>query len=408
MYDVLLVRYGEMTLKKTNYKDFQQQMNRNIRNKCKHLKNISFSGSAHRFYIHLNGEDYREVVKVLETIVGLASYSLCIKTKSTYEEIIKHAILLLQNHDIQENETFKVETNRSDKRFPDTSIEVSRKVATEVLRIVKGLKVDVHHPTLQLSIDLRREGSFLYLQSNKGLGGYPGGSAGSGLLMMSGGIDSPVAGFLALKKGVNLTAIHFASPPYTSKQSLQKVIELLEKLAKYTASGSIELIVVPFTKIQEKIQTCADFAYFVTIMRRVMVKIADEVARKKRIHVLINGESIGQVASQTLESMQVVNQVTNRPILRPLVTYDKEEIINIARKIDTFDISIRPFEDCCTVFIPEHPVIKPTLTRVLSEEKRCDLKELVLEAIENIESIPLSCYSSYQLDQDREEECFDK
>ena len=199
----------------------------------------------------------------------------------------------------------------------------------------------------------------MYVETVKGLGGYPSGMAGSGILMMSGGIDSPVSGFLALKKGVNLKALHFASPPYTSDLALQKVVDLTEVLTNYASSGTIELLVVPFTKIQDSIHNNASNIYMVTLMRRAMYKIASLICKRDGIDVIINGESIGQVASQTLESMKVVNEVTNIPIIRPLATFDKEEIVDIARKIKTFDISIRPYEDCCTVFVPEHPIIKP-------------------------------------------------
>ena len=241
------------------------------------------------------------------------------------------------------------------------------------------------------------EGTYVFVKDIKGLGGYPSGMSGSGLLMMSGGLDSPVAGFLSIKKGVNLKAIHYFSPPYTSLNALQKVVDLLERIAVYTNTETIDLYVVPFTKIQDRIHEKANQIYMVTLMRRAMYKIADKLCHKKDIDVIINGESIGQVASQTLESMKVVNEVTNIPIIRPLATYDKEDIISIARKIKTYDISIRPYEDCCTVFVPEHPVIKPDLEKVILEENKCEFGDLIDETINNIEKITLSTKKKYSV-----------
>lgn len=390
MYDLILVRYGEMTLKKKNYNKFQKQINQNIKNKLKKFKNLEYTHSSYRFYIYLNNEDHSEVLKVLNTVVGLHSYSLCKRVDSNYDEIAKEAINLINNYKNKENMTFKVETNRGNKDFPATSIEISREVAKRILPNVSGLSVNVHNPELTLFIDLRVEGTYIFLNNILGLGGYPSGSAGTGLLMMSGGIDSPVAGFLTLKKGVKITALHFASPPYTSDMALQKVIDLVEQLSHYDINGQIELVVVPFTKIQESIQRNADPIYLITIMRRQMYKIASEIAKRENYDIIINGESIGQVASQTLESMRVVNEVTSIPIIRPLATFDKNEIISIARKINTYDISIRPYDDCCTVFVPEHPIIKPKLDKVLFEETKCNLNNLVEESLNNLERYKLS------------------
>ena len=400
MYDIILVRYGEMTLKKKNYRQFLKKMNDNIKRKCEKFPKLKYFNTDYRFYIYLNGEDYTEVLKVLDTIVGLHSYSLCKEVIADYDKIAELAIEMVKDEikdNRLENPTFKVETNRGDKRFPATSIDISREVAKRVLPNVPNLKVDVHNPDVTLHIDLRCEGTYIFVKTLKGCGGYPSGMAGSGLLMMSGGIDSPVAGFLTIKKGVNLTAIHYASPPYTSDAALQKVVDLLEVLANYTIDGKIKLVVVPFTKIQTKIHENADPTYLVTLMRRSMYKIAEMYCLENNVDIIINGESIGQVASQTLESMRVVNDVTNLPIIRPVATYDKEEIIAVARKINTYDISIRPYEDCCTVFVPEHPVIKPKLDKVLEEENKCDLSGLLFEAFNNIEVIELNCFKKYSV-----------
>lgn len=404
MYDLILVRYGEMTLKKKNYHQFLNKINDNIKNKCKRFEKLKYFNTDYRFYIYLNGEDYNEVVKVLDTVVGLCSYSLCKQVSNDYENIyekITDEAVKLINEEIKVTRksdlTFKVETNRGDKRFPATSIDISKEVAKRVLPKIGTLKVDVHNPDITLSVDLRYEGTYIFIKTLKGLGGYPSGIQGKGLLMMSGGIDSPVAGYLTIRKGVNVMAIHYASPPYTSMQSLQKVVDLLEVLANYTLDGNITLIVVPFTKVQDRIHEKASNTYLVTLMRRAMYKIAHMVCEESKIEVIINGESIGQVASQTLESMKVVNEVTNIPIIRPVATYDKEEIIEVARKIKTFDISIRPYEDCCTVFVPDHPVIKPQMEKVLAEESKCDMDDLIVEAFKNKEIIRLNCFKKYSV-----------
>jgi thiamine biosynthesis protein ThiI len=395
MYDFILVRYGEMTLKKKNYKEFLHKINQNIIYHCKDFPKLAFSHTAYRFYIELNGEDHGKVIAALNTVVGLNSYSLCVRVEPNYEAIASVGVALLsQEANIR---TFKVESQRGNKDFPANSIEISQEVAKRVLPKVPTLKVDVHHPDITLSIDLRNEGTYVFLSTIPGLGGYPSGIAGSGLLMISGGIDSPVAGFLSLKKGINLYALHFASPPYTSDLAMQKVIDLVEQLGRYTVNGKIKLFVCPFTKIQEEIRTNASLEYLITIMRRQMYKIAHELCKKHQIDVIINGESVGQVASQTLESMSVVNEVTNIPILRPLVTFDKEEIITLAKKIATFDISIRPFEDCCTVFVPKHPIIRPRIDLVKLEEAKCQLDDLVKEAIRETKTLELNCFEKHSV-----------
>ncbi len=397
MISLILVRYGEMTLKKKNYRQFLQMINDNIKRKLREFHKIKYFNTDYRFYIYLNGEDYQKVIEKLNTVSGLSSYSLCSETSNNYDDIAKLGIKLISEYKKTERASFKVETNRADKSYPATSIEISQEVARRILPNVSGLYVDVHNPDITLNIDLRSEGTYLYVETVKGLGGYPSGMAGSGILMMSGGIDSPVSGFLALKKGVNLKALHFASPPYTSDLALQKVVDLTEVLTNYASSGVIELLVVPFTKIQDSIHNNASNIYMVTLMRRAMYKIASLICKRDGIDVIINGESIGQVASQTLESMKVVNEVTNIPIIRPLATFDKEEIVDIARRIKTFDISIRPYEDCCTVFVPEHPIIKPNLELVLKEEAKCNLDDLIKEALDNIETIKLDSVHKYNV-----------
>ena len=408
-YDIILVRFGEMTLKKKNYKQFLDRIIQTIKKKCSIYPELTYSHTDYRFYIYLNGIDYEKVIERLDLVCGLYSYSLCKVVKkinqditldnvnTEYDNIASVAASLIKEETKGKDTTFKVETNRGNKSFPATSIEISQEIAKRVLPQVDNLHVDVHNPEYVLSIDLRYEGTYVFVKDIKGLGGYPAGMNGYGLLMMSGGLDSPVAGFLSIKKGVNLKAIHYFSPPYTSLNALQKVVDLLEKIAIYTYSETIELYVVPFTKVQDRIHERANQIYMVTLMRRAMYKIADKLCRKKNYDVIINGESIGQVASQTLESMRVVNDVTNIPIIRPLATYDKEDIVKIARKIGTYDISIRPYEDCCTVFVPEHPVIKPELDRVLEEEAKCDFDDLIDESIANIQKITLNTHTKHSV-----------
>lgn len=397
MYDVILVRFGEMTLKKKNYNTFLKAIKNNIKRKLKKFANLELKEARHRLYIILNGHDQDEVLNELNTVVGLSSYSLCKKVDKDFDLIADSAIEIINYEKYNKKITFKVETNRSDKSFAYNSLEISREVSKRILPKVPGLVVDVHNPELVLSIDFRTEGVFVYTSSHPGLGGYPGGMAGTGLVMMSGGIDSPVASFLTIKKGVNVKAIHFYSPPHTSVMSLQKVIDLCERLCHYTPNGKMDLLIVPFTEIQEKIYRSVDEPYIITIMRRIMYKIAHQVCLEQGIDSIINGESIGQVASQTIESMRVVNEVTNIPILRPLLTYDKTEIMDIARKIKTYDISIRPYDDCCTIFIPKHPVIKPTISKALREEAKCEFDQEITKAIQNIEVIKLNDKEHYSV-----------
>lgn len=409
-YDMILVRYGEMTLKKDNYKQFLEKIVRNIKNKLRDFKSLKFDAQPYRFYIYLNGEDHNKVIDCLNKVSGLYSYSLCKKVYKNIDSIASKAVELLNEYKSEYNVssfTFKVETKRADKTFPMTSLEISRSVSSKVLPNVNGMKVDVHNPDVTLFIDFRFDAAYIYTNAIKGLGGYPSGIQGNGLVMMSGGLDSPVSAFLCMNKGVNISAIHFFSPPYTSYSSLQKVIDLLECLSEYSESGNIDLYVVPFTAIQDKIHECANNIYLVTLMRRAMYKIASMLVNRNHMHCIINGESIGQVASQTLNSMFVVNDVTNIPIIRPLCTYDKEDIIKIARKINTYDISIRPYEDCCTVFVPKHPVIKPNLNEIALEEEKCDLDSLIIDSFNNIKRVSVSkCNHLNAFDLDQEEDKF--
>ena len=379
MYDMILIRFGEMTLKGKNYKKFLNKLNGDIKNKLRDYPEVAIETYKFRTYLYLNGTPAEQVMSVLDKIPGIYSYSLCVKTIKDIDAIAQSIIALIQ--DEPRTHRFKIETNRGDKRYPLSSIEISQAVAKKVLQQVEGFKVDVHKPTLVANIDFRTEGVYIYTKAIQAMGGLPSGSAGKGLLMLSGGIDSPVAGYLAIRRGLIVDGIHFYSPPHTSELSLQKIYDLAEKLSHFVAHETVKVYVVPFTKIQERIHQRVDEEYMITVMRRVMYKIASQITDKYRYQCIINGESIGQVASQTLRSMEVVNEVTNKVILRPLATFDKEEIVQLATKIKTFDISIRPYDDCCTVFVPSQPVIKPTITKARKEEDLCDVSELIEEEI---------------------------
>lgn len=397
VYDRILVRYGELSIKGKNRKYFKNALHRAIRFKLKPFNNLTFEVTRDRFYIILNGVDAGVVSKKLNEIFGLQSYSLAARSENDIDAIKKLASDVIAESYAQPA-TFKVETKRSDKGFFMQSGEISRAVGGYVLANTNNLTVDVHEPDFVLNIEVRREGSFVMAGATKGLGGFPVGSSGQGLLMISGGIDSPVAGYLMQKRGVEIEAIHFASPPYTSDRSLGKVIDLLKKIAVYAPRGEIKLHIVPFTKLQEEIHKQMPDSYEMTIMRRMMYRIAEGVAKRRNIMVLANGESLGQVASQTLTSMNAINAVTSMPIIRPVATYDKLEIIDLAKKIDTYETSILPFEDCCTIFVPKSPATNPTQEMCEKYEARADFSDLITDCINHIETRVISTFDAAKTD----------
>ena len=358
-----------------------------------------------RFYIILNGENPENIIPVLKNIPGLYSFSLVARCDSVLEDIKKLAVKVLKEEDL-ENKTIKVETNRANKSFTMSSLEISKEVSRELFRSIPNLKANVHNPDITVNIDVRDEGTFIFTKIYYGMGGLPSGSLGRAMLMISGGIDSIVSGIEAIKKGMDVEAIHYASPPYTSDMALQKVVDLLEVGSHYKHDQKILLHVVPFTKIQESIYKHVREDYGITIMRRMMYRIAERVAEKQKCLVLINGENLGQVASQTLESVKVINQVTNIPVIRPLATLDKSDIIEKAREFGTYDISIRPYEDCCTVFVPKHPQIKPRLDTAIELENKFDFESLIEEAIQNIEHIVVRADVKYQVIKSDTEDLF--
>lgn len=395
-YDHILVRYGELSLKKTNRKQFINKVNSHIKTVLKGYNNIKLEPCGLRFYIHLNGENADPIIELLKKVPGIYSFSLVARCCSDMDEIKKLAkeVLLLEDY---QNSTFKIETHRGDKLFPNTSIEISKMVGSFLFREIPGIKADVHNPDITINIDVRYEGTFIYTKTIMGLGGLPSGSLGKGLLMISGGIDSVVSGYLSIKKGLEIEAIHYASPPYTSLNALQKVIDLLEVISPYHYNGKIKLYVVPFTEIQENIYKYAREDYCITIMRRMMYRIAEKICQSSNSMCIVNGESIGQVASQTLESINVIEEVINKPVIRPLAMFDKQDIIQIANKINSYEISIRPYDDCCTVFVPRHPQIKPKHSDAILEEGKFNYDDMIERAIENIQIINIVSNKHYSV-----------
>ncbi len=378
MDKMILIKYGELTTKKGNRNVFIKLLVKNINSL---LKGIDYKLKYDRSRMYIEADDINLVIDKLKNVFGIHSIVKCYKVK-TDEEVIKDSVITILK-DIKFN-TFKVETNRALKSFPIPSMEFSRLLGGHILKNIK-CSVDVHNPDLLVKVEIRDEYTYIYSDEIKGLGGYPVGIQGKGLLMLSGGIDSPVAGYLALKRGIDLECIYFESPPHTSIEAKNKVITLASIINSY--SGNIKVNVIPFTRLQEEIYKNVDESYVITIMRRMMYRIAAEVVRRKNLKVIVNGESVGQVASQTLSSMIVINEVTNLPIIRPVACLDKLEIIDIANKIGTYEISILPYEDCCTVFLPKHPVINPVLDKCIEYESRFDYKTLIEECINGMQVI---------------------
>mgnify|MGYP005890478153 FL=1 len=383
MKKVILIKYGELTTKKDNRKFFIKTLRNNILDKLSDY-DIVVTDDYYRMFIEVNEDDIDSITSKLKCIFGIHEIAVCYKDENvTEEEIKKVSLMVMKEEDFC---TFKVETKRSDKSFPIKSIDMNNIIGSLVLKNIE-CKVDVHNPDIILNIEIRREGFYVYTKGIKCLGGYPVGTLGRGLLMLSGGIDSPVAGYMTIKRGVELYYLYFESRPHTSIEARNKVRELARKLEKYNTNG--KLMVVNFTKIQETIYKNLDTTYLITIMRRMMYRIAERVAKKNKCLAIVNGESVGQVASQTLSSMIAVNDVTSYPILRPLCSFDKLDIIEISKKIDTYDISILPYEDCCTVFVPRHPVINPNLKHIYNEESKIDFDTLIDEAVNTIEVVDL-------------------
>ncbi len=379
-----MVRFGELSTKGKNKKDFVNMLARNIKHALKSFISLTYDVLYDHIYVNLHDEDYEPILNILKDISGIQALSLVIKIESDIELIKKTALMLMKE---SEGKTFKVTCKRSNKRFPLISDEIIRQVAPVILKNTT-FKVDVHKPDIKLAIEVRDEGTYLSTKTVLASGGYPIGVAGKAVMMLSGGIDSPVATYLLMKRGVIVECIHFASPPYTSEAVIDKLTDILHELNRY--QYKIRLHIVPFTKIQTKIYEVADESYAITIMRRMMYRLANALADKLNCLAIANGESIGQVASQTLDSMGVIEKVASLPIIRPLAVMDKLDIIKIAKQINTYDISIRPYEDCCTIFAPKNPKTKPRLHEVLFYEEKFDFASLIKEALDKIKVITIN------------------
>ena len=380
-----MIKYGELSTKKANINLFLKQLKDNV-NFALSGMDVDIKFDKGRMFINLNKDNFDEVSNALKHVFGIHEFNIAYKLNTKEPDDICNNILKLVKG--QEFSTFKVITKRSDKKFPIESMQFSRKVGATILTNLNDKKVDVHNPELLVNVEIRMDAVYFYFNSEKGIGGYPVGVAGKGMLMLSGGIDSPVAGYMAIKRGVKLECLYFESPPHTSIEAKNKVIDLARKLALY--NNDVKLHIIKFTDIQQAIYQNCPHEYLITIMRRMMYRIAERISRMNNCKIIVNGESIGQVASQTLNSMNVINEVVRIPVIRPVACFDKLEIIDIANKIDTYETSILPFEDCCTIFVPEHPVINPTFEAAREYEQAFDFESMIYDAIKNHEVIKVS------------------
>ncbi|NMA95144.1 MAG: tRNA 4-thiouridine(8) synthase ThiI [Clostridiales bacterium] len=388
MENVILIRYGEIFLKGLNRPFFEKSLIANIKGALQGFQGAKVIKGQGRIYVE-NIDDVEGAMESLRSVFGIVSLSAALKVDKSMESLQNASRLCIKKaieSRAGDEPTFKVESRRADKSFPLNSMELSREMGAFILRKFPSLKVDVHNPDITLSVEIR-ENAYVYSDIIAGAGGMPVGTNGKATLLLSGGIDSPVAGWMIAKRGVKLSAVYYHSVPYTSDRAKQKVVDLAKAVSKY--SGNMDLYVVPFTKIQREIyQHCPD-AFLTVLMRRFMMKIAESIAIESDSKALITGESVGQVASQTLESLAVTDDAVNMPVLRPLVGFDKVEIMDIAKDIKTYDISILPYEDCCTVFVPRHPVTRPKLKAVIRAENLIDGESLMSEALENVELIKI-------------------
>lgn len=382
MKEIILIKNGELALKGLNRSTFEDILIKNIRKRIKPLGEFEYRKEQSTVAV-VPMDDYIDMDEVsdrMSRVFGIAAYSRALQVEKDMAVILENAPKYLAEQ-LKNAKTFKVEGKRSDKKFPLKSPEISAEVGGAILSAFPHLKVDVKNPEILVTIEIREKFAFIRGNQTKGAGGMPTGTAGKSSILISGGIDSPVAAYMMAKRGLVLNAIHFASPPYTSPQSEEKVHNLLRQVSRY--SGNITLFTVGFTEIQEEIRDKCPEDLFTLIMRRFMMRIAQRIAEKEESKALITGESLGQVASQTLNALACTDAVVGMPVFRPLIGLDKDEIIKVSRKIDTFDISIEPYEDCCTVFTPKHPKTKPQISVLENAEKALDVEALIDRAIEN-------------------------
>ncbi|HHC7895975.1 TPA: tRNA uracil 4-sulfurtransferase ThiI [Enterococcus faecalis] len=396
-YTEIMVRYGELSTKGKNRKTFIMQLAQNVKRALADFPALKIHADRDRMHILLNGEDSEEVIPKLSKVFGIQNFSPSIRIEKEMPAI--HAMVQEVVREVYTpGKTFKITAKRSDHSFELDSNGLNQELGGAVIEAIPEIQVQMKKPDINLRIEIRKDAAYLSYETIRGAGGLPVGTSGRGMLMLSGGIDSPVAGYLAMKRGVEVEAVHFASPPYTSEQALQKAKDLAEKLVPYV--GTIQFIEVPFTEIQEEIKRVVPQGYLMTITRRLMLRLTDAIREMRKGLVIINGESLGQVASQTLQSMVAINEVTSTPIIRPVVSMDKTEIIEIAEKIDTFELAIQPFEDCCTIFAPPQPKTRPRLDKAQDYEARLDLEGLMARALEGLKITEISAETAKDKQED--------
>ncbi|TGD19238.1 tRNA uracil 4-sulfurtransferase ThiI [Levilactobacillus suantsaiihabitans] len=380
-YSEIMVRYGELSTKGKNKKDFIKQLGQNVRKALSSFEGLEVKAQHDRLHVTLNGADSDAVMDRLKGVFGIENFSPSVKVDKDIDAIKETAVAMVKEV-FKPGMTFKINTRRQDKEFAYDTYQMNEILGSTILENVPGLTVQMKHPDLELRVEVRMNGVFLSGETIQGAGGLPVGTGGKAVMMLSGGIDSPVASYYALRRGVKIDMVHFFSPPYTSEQALAKAKELTARLAGY--SGGIQFIQVPFTKIQETIKEKVPEGYLMTVQRRLMLRLTAAIAEMRHAKGIFNGESLGQVASQTLESMAAINDVTSMPILRPLLSMDKTEIIKVAENIDTYDLSILPYEDCCTIFTPPAPKTHPSLEKSRKYEGYIDVEGLMKEALDGI------------------------
>lgn len=380
-YSEIMVRYGELSTKGKNRKLFITRLASNIKKSLVDFPHVKVKAERDRMHLLLNGEDSDKIIPLLQKIFGIQNFSPSIRVEKDIE-VIKAKAQEMMREIYTGKETFKITAKRSDHDFVQTSDELNQTLGNAIFDIFPNIKAQMKQPDINLRLEIRMGGAYLSYETIQGAGGLPVGTAGKGMLMLSGGIDSPVAGYFSMKRGVEIEAVHFASPPYTSEQALQKAKDLTKKLTPYV--GSIQFIEVPFTEIQEEIKNHVPQGYWMTITRRMMLRLTDQIREIRKGLIIINGESLGQVASQTLQSMVAINEVSCTPIIRPVATMDKLEIIEVAQKIDTFELAIQPFEDCCTIFAPPQPKTRPKLEKVHLYEARLDIEGMIERALSGL------------------------
>lgn len=395
-YDHILVRYGELTLKGTNRKRFTNVLKENVIQSLRSLEGTRVKCERDRMFISLFEEaNVNEVMNRFTKIFGIKSISPVFKTTQNLEDIKQLCVSLAK--DFAHGDTFKIDVKRVDKSFSLDTYQLQRELGGVILKSVDHLKVDVKRPTHNIKVEVRKEGVYIYTKVIDGAGGLPTGTGGKTLLQLSGGIDSPVAGMEMMKRGVKIEAIHFHSPPFTSEKAKDKVIELTRILSERV--GPIKLHIVPFTALQKQINKSVHPRYTMTTTRRMMLRVTDIILERIGANAIVNGENLGQVASQTLKSMYAINDVTSTPILRPLISLDKEDIIKKAKEIGTFEVSIQPYEDCCTIFTPKNPVTEPDFDKVVKYESVFNFDDLVQEAADNVETIEIN--KDYKTEKDK-------